>query len=160
MCNFLGIGYSVEIASLYGSAWMLGSLVLSPVIGGIIDRRGNLVHLIIIGGGFIILAFGIIIVRPESSLFAMFSLSFGATLAPVTIFALMPRLLKPDQTKLGYSLLSSGASMGAAIGPVIAGLLRDITGNYSMSFVGMAIFMLFTMLTALPLYKRDLSRSN
>jgi MFS family permease len=153
---FLGIGYPLEIASLYGSAWMLLSLFLSPVIGGLFDRRGNIVHPIMIGGILIIIAFGLVITLPEWSLVAMITLSFGATLGPVSYFAIMPRILDPKQTKLGYSLLSSGSSIGFAIGPIVAGSLRDLTGNYVMSFVGMAVFMILTMLTSLPLYRRKL----
>ena len=52
---------------------------------------------------------------------------------------------------LGFGVLSTVSSIGMFFGPYIAGLVRDKTGSYEISFIFLSLLALLITITALIL---------
>ena len=91
---------------------------------------------------------------------AIFAISSGVFVAILTpaIFSLPAELLLDRMTGVGFGISSTSRGIGASLGPLIVGSLRDATGNYLWGFVAMATF---AMLGVIPmmLLKKQLGKT-
>lgn len=109
---------------------MIGVIPATPLLGALVDRWGGLHPLLtacgLISGGVL----GLLVARlgPPELLGAL----FGATLAgvPLAVFLFLPVWVGPHRTGLAFALLQGAMGVGALVGPVGAGSLRDITGTH------------------------------
>ncbi|MHA1712429.1 MAG: MFS transporter [Candidatus Ranarchaeia archaeon] len=151
---FLSVGNPIQTATLYASTWMIGSLLLSPFVGGIIDRYQNPVAIIVSGSVSVAFALFLLPRFPEYALALMMLLAFGAALVPTAVLTTIPKQLRAEKINIGFSLLRTFASIGFIFGPLTAGILRDLSGDYILSFTLMAGFMLACTFLIMPLTKR------
>ena len=147
---FISKGYSIGFAGFLASLLMWGSLGLSPIIGRLVDKIGN--NDLFIGAGGIILATAIyLITRSTDFLFPMVVMAVAVALIPAPVFAFTSKVLKPENLGLGFGILSAVSSIGVFFGPYIAGLVRDKTGSYEMSFIFLSILAILVTVTAIIL---------
>jgi len=112
------------------------SIVGRVIMGGVADRIGNR-PACIIGFGLALVAFLWLLIAKELWMLYLFALIFG--LGGWAVVAMMSPLvselfgLRSHGVILGGVFL--GASLGGAIGPVIAGYIFDISGGYSQAFL-------------------------
>ena len=152
---FRSVGYSIQLAPILASAWMLGSLILSPVVGGIIDRFQNIRVIIIFGSSLVLIALALL---PHFSMYApilMVVLAIGAALVPTAVLTATPQQLEGEEINIGFSLVRTFASLGFGFGPLATGILRDLSGDYTLSFTLMAVFMIMVIISIIPLRKRQ-----
>jgi len=154
---FVSKGYSLAFAGFLASLLMWGSLVLSPVVGRLVDKVGNNDLFIAVGG--IVLASAIYLVtRSTNFFFPMILMAIAVALVPAPVFSSPSRILEPKNLGLGFGILAMASGTGMFFGPYIAGFVRDKTGSYEMSFIFLSILALLTTVTALILrvkMKRD-----
>ncbi|MBW2609192.1 MAG: MFS transporter [Deltaproteobacteria bacterium] len=148
---FITLGEDITHAGLLASYPMWGAMILSPLVGIMIDKIGKKWLMISVSFGAMAVLYYLMPRFPAHS--AMYAISLGvfAALLPPAIFALPAELLPPSVMGLGFGIIGTSVGVGAALGPYVAGSLRDVTGNYMWSFNAMAIFAVLGVLTMLLL---------
>lgn len=147
---FVSKGYSIGFAGFLASLLMWGSLGLSPVIGRLVDKVNN--NDVFIGVGGVVLATAIYLVtRSTNFLFPMILMAVAVAFVPTPVFSSPSKILEPKNLGLGFGIISMGGGIGMFFGPYMAGLIRDKTGSYEMSFILLSILALLVTLTALVL---------
>lgn len=147
---FMSKGYSIGFAGFLASLVMWGSLGLSPVIGYLVDKVNN--NDVFIGVGGVIMATAIYLVtRSTDFLFPMVVMAVAVTFIPAPVFSFPSKILQPENLGLGFGILSTVSGVGMFFGPYMAGLVRDKTGSYEISFIFLSILALLVTLTAIIL---------
>ena len=134
------IGYSVASAGFVASAVMWTTLVMSPVVGYVIDKIDRKLAIVAIGG--VATAMLVLIVPTAAGwmLALMLLIGIAQTLVPVAIFALPPEVTSPKRLGLGFGILTTCLTLGIVLGPATVGLVKDVTGSYPASYALMAGF--------------------
>jgi MFS family permease len=147
-------GLALASAGFDTSLVMVGSLVLSPFIGYLVDKTGGTEAFIAAGG--IGMAILILLFPAGVGLFAAIMLGVGlvAALIPAPVFSLSARVVRPERLGMGYGIISLCNTLGVFVGPQAVGLVRDATGSYGMGFVLMAVFALLAAVSIFPLWLR------
>jgi predicted MFS family arabinose efflux permease len=148
---YISAGYSASYAGFLTSLLMIGALILSTLVGYLIDKVGNEEYFIVAGSGLLaILLF--LVPRAEINPVLLGSLiGISAPFVPAPVFSLVPKFLPSEQVGLGYGILSTCLNFGVLIGPLLVGLSYDRTLNYLSGFNLMAIFALSTAIIAILL---------
>jgi predicted MFS family arabinose efflux permease len=147
---FISKGYSIGFAGFLTSLLMWGSLGLSPIIGYLVDKVDN--NDLFIGVGGVIIATTIYLVtRSTDFLFPMVVMAVAVAFIPAPVYSFTSKILDPKNLGLGFGILSTVSSIGIFFGPYIAGLIRDKTGSYEISFIFLSILALLIPITALIL---------
>ena len=147
---FISKGYSIGFAGFLTSLLMWGSLGLSPIIGFLVDKFDN--NDLFIGVGGVIIATTIYLVTKSTDfLFPMVGMAVAVAFIPAPIYSFTSKILDPKNLGLGFGILSTVSSIGIFFGPYIAGLIRDKTGSYEISFIFLSILALLIPITALIL---------
>lgn len=151
---FISKGYSIGFAGFLASLLMWGSLGLSPIIGRLVDKVGNNDLFIGAGGAILATAF-YLVTRSSDFLFPMVVMAVAVAFIPGPVFAFPSKVLKPKHLGLGFGILSAVSSIGMLFGPYVAGLFRDKTGSYEISFIFLSILAILVTVTAIILrFKR------
>lgn len=139
---FLSSGKDFTQAGLSSSAPMLASIIIAPLAGMVIDRLGKKKLFVVIG--FIGLAVALFLIPrliDYSTVIAIIMGLFIAILTP-SLFSIPVEILPLHVGGMGFGIIYTCQGLGQSLGPAIAGLLRDTTGDYTWSFVLMAILAL------------------
>ncbi|MHA1712624.1 MAG: MFS transporter [Candidatus Ranarchaeia archaeon] len=155
---FQQVGYPLLAATMLTSSWMLGSLFFGPLIGKALDRRDDLPLIMLVGSFLIAVALVMFILIPSYAFQGALVLAIGAAIVPTCIFVITPRRLTIKESNIGFSLLTTFASLGSAVGPLLTGMALDISGVYLPSFLLMIIFSVVTGIFTLPLKKHGRTR--
>ncbi|HQO61970.1 MAG TPA: MFS transporter [Syntrophorhabdus sp.] len=155
-------GMTLDHAGFSTSLVMIASMCLSPIVGLIIDKIGQK-ELFIAAGGLGMAVF-IALIPGIGGAFSLFLLCVGvaSALIPVSVFSLAADVVSFQRLGLGYGILSMLNNVGMFVGPQAAGLGRDLTGSYQISFLVMAFFAFFCTITILSLWlkRRGASSGN
>ncbi len=81
----------------------------------------------------------------------MVVMAVAVAFIPTPVFSLQSKILKTENLGLGFGILSMVSSIGAFFGPYMAGLVRDKTGSYEMSFIFLSILAMLVTVTAIIL---------
>jgi MFS family permease len=136
---FISSGKGIALAGLISSAPMFGSIILAALVGMMVDRLGKKWLFVLIG--LIGIALMLFLIPRFTNYAALLAFSMGIFIAMFTpaIFA-MPADILPERVRgIGFGIILTCQGLGNALGPAIAGILRDNTGNYWWSFVSMSI---------------------
>jgi predicted MFS family arabinose efflux permease len=137
--RYLEFGIETGRRGLLTSLPMWMSIVLAPVVGAFVDRRERRAPLIGVG----MLLMGSCFAATAAGWLGPVGLGLGLGLAlagvVTPILSLPAKLLSPSQFGRAFGILNACASAGAATLPPLAGLVRDLTGNYTGSFSAMAV---------------------
>jgi len=145
--NFLvAKGYELSFAGFLSSIVMMGSLILSPLIGYLVYRFGK--EEVFIGIGGVILAFLVFLVPTSSFLIPLFILmGISVAFVPAPIFSLPSKIVEPKNLGLGFGILTACLNVGILAGPYFTGLAKDFTGEYNLSFYLMSLFAILQTVT-------------
>jgi MFS family permease len=147
---FVAKGFSIGFAGFLASLLMWGALALSPVIGYLVDKAGN--NDLFIGAGGVMIATAIYLVtRSTDFVFPMVVMAAAVAFVPAPVFSFASKILEPKNLGLGFGILATVSSVGMLFGPYVAGLVRDKTGSYELSFIFLAMLAMLTTITALML---------
>jgi predicted MFS family arabinose efflux permease len=147
---FVAKGYSISFAGFLTSLLMWGALALSPVIGYLVDKVNN--SDLIIGAGGVMIATAIYLVaRSTDFVFPMVVMAVAVAFIPAPVFSFASKFLEQKKLGLGFGTLATVSSIGTVFGPYVAGLVRDRTGSYELSFFFLAMLAMLAAITALML---------
>lgn len=150
---FTSLGIQISKAGLISSYPMWGGVILSPFVGLLIDKVGRKWLFVSIGCGGMSLFIILISIFPQNA--AIFAILIGVFVAILTpaIFSLPAELLPESLIGFGFGIHGMSLGIGISLGPYITGLLRDLTGDYLISFIAMATFSSLGILPMLLLKK-------
>lgn len=144
---FVAKGYNIGFAGFLTSLLMWGSLALNPVIGRLVDKFSN--HDLFIGAGGVMTATAIYLVtRSTDFVLPMVVMAVAVAFIPTPVFSFASIILEPKNLGLGFGILAAVSSIGMVSGPYVAGLVRDKTGSYELSFIFLSMLALLTTITA------------
>jgi len=153
---FVSKGETVGHAGLLTSLLMWGSLILSPIIGRLIDKFKR--NCIFIGTGGLLLAASLFLVTRSSSFFPpMVIMAAAVALVPTPVFSYLSKNLPSKDLGLGFGILGMVSGIGMFFGPSLSGLIRDETGSYETTFLFLAALSL--LITAVAVTYGVKSRS-
>lgn len=132
------IGMDPILASFLASTIMLAGIPFVPVIGLISDKTMKRKPLMVIGctvmtGTFLLLTHA----SGNALVASIIILGIAASMTPPVVMALPPEILGPSLAAVGFGVVSICLNIGIAIGPPFVGLLLDMTGSTSLSFMAM-----------------------
>jgi len=146
----MGKGYSVGSGGFLAGLLMWGSLALSPIVGRLVDKVSNNDVFIGIGGIGMAGAF-YFISRSANVVFPILVLAVAAAFVPASVYSLPSKILAPENFGLGFGVLSTASSVGMVFAPYAAGLIRDKTKSYELSFIFLSLLAVLMTTTALIL---------
>lgn len=132
---------STQEAGFLTSMIMLVSILITPIIGIILDKTGHKKIYLFLGLLIMAIALFSIVTSWLSLTFWAVALGVGFSFIPVVVFSLLPDVVKPEHTGMGLAVLTAASNLGIAIGPVGFGSLLDMTsGNFTIGFQVLSIF--------------------
>jgi MFS family permease len=135
---FISSGKDVAQAGLIASAPMFGSIVLAALVGMLVDRLGKKWLFVVIGlAGIALMLFLIPRFTNHAALLAVSMGIFIAMFTPAS-FAMPADILTERVRGIGFGIILTCQGFGNVLGPAIAGIFRDITGDYLWSFVALS----------------------
>jgi len=148
-------GFGVAEAGFVTSAVMWPALVLSPVIGYVIDKIDRKRAILAIGG--LALAIFVVLIPTAAGWMLVLMLLIGVAqpLVPVSVFALPPEVTSPERLGLGFGIIATCLNLGILVGPAAVGLVRDVTGSYQASYALMSGFALLIVPAMVILRRRQ-----
>jgi MFS family permease len=148
---FVTSGKTVAQAGFISSAPLFGSILLAPVVGVLIDRLGKKWLFILIGLIGTCLTLFLIPRTPEYAL--VLAIIMGIFIAMVTpaVFSIPGEILPSAVQGIAFGVILTCQGLGNVIGPALTGFLRDVTGDYLWSFVGMVIMIVIAIIPILVL---------
>ena len=133
-------GFSPVYADFLSGLIMLLAFTtpLAGYLSGKLDRRRPLIILSTVGMTVCLALLPGIGNAPTVLLLVVLGL-FSA-LTPPCIFALPPELVGPENAGLGFGVLNTALNLGIVLGPLLVGLVLDITHSEALVFYTMAFF--------------------
>jgi MFS family permease len=139
---FISSGKDVTQAGIIASAPMFGSIVLAALVGMLVDRLGKKWLFAVIGlAGVALMLFLIPRFTGHAFLLAVSMGIFVAMFTPAS-FAMPADILTERVRGIGFGIILTCQGFGNVLGPAIAGIFRDITGDYLWSFTAMSVMAL------------------
>lgn len=145
------IGFSIEFAGNVMSAYMIGILIGSLVLGFLVDKIGSK-NTAIFTMATVIIAIGTLIAAPQNTVLITASVAvFGLISSSIGIIA--PALTTSLFGKKNYSQIYATASMGLAISSIIVlpayGFVYDATGSYVPVLYAIIVMLVINILCVL-----------
>jgi MFS family permease len=142
--------HAAMILSLMGGACIVGM----NVMGNIADRFSNRIAL---GVSYLLMGLSLVWLTPSQSewSFYLFSILFGFAYGGMQVL-FSPLVAELFGTRSHGVILGTGAlvgSVGAAIGPIVAGYIFDALGSYTLAFIICAILAFTGLVSTLVLRK-------
>ena len=167
-------GLKPEVAGIIPSLLPLGTLFLTPLFGGIYDKKGKGATMMIIGAGMLIVIHGLFSIPfLDSWIFATFlviMLGIALSLVPSAMWPSVPKIIPERQLGTAYSVIFWIQNWGLMGVPYLIGRVLDkycITGekvvdgvtqrsyNYTLPMLIFTSFGILAMVVAIMLKRED-----
>ncbi|KAI0244450.1 hypothetical protein L0F63_002120 [Massospora cicadina] len=124
-------GTKDEIAAWTGSVSLVVPVLLSPGIGGVIDRIGKRSIVVIISSVLCIASMALLGYSMMTPVFGLTLFSISLTIGPVALTSSVPLLLPPELVGTGIGAHKVGLSVGVALLHLVVGHVQDATPNHT-----------------------------
>jgi len=121
-----------RLALLTVTVVMWASLLLSPVVGLLLDRTGHAWVWVAAGQLLLAAALGAMAASVLRPLAAMLLVGVGAAVVPTATYTLPARLVPASRVGLAFGLITAFSNLGTVVGPAAAGALRDAAASWSL----------------------------
>ncbi len=141
-------------ASRLTSYIMWGPLLLSTAVGLLLHKYNS--QRLFIGLSNVAAAAAVMLVyfAPTGQLLLiMLIVGVATAFVPASIFSLPALLVPKERLGLAFGILSTTVNISIIGGPFVVGLIRDSTGSYLPGFITIAIFILCSSFSVVPLRK-------
>ena len=161
--NFLEVtlGIDAEAAARLFSCFPVLAMLLTPVLGGLLDFKGKGATMLMVGALIMIvchLSFAFVLPAFPSSLLALLlvvTLGVSFSLVPAALWPSVPKII--DQKILGsaYCVIFWIQNIGLCLVPLLIGKVLDATGGYLLPMVIFASFGVLAFIFSLYLKIED-----
>lgn len=136
---FAGIGKGLDASHFLVSSIMLGALVLSPLVGYLIDRF-DCRYFYIVTAAIVMAASFLLLAQADAPIPWIALLSIAVGFVPVCVFILVPSVVGIKHVGLGYGVLNTFLNIGNSLGPYVTGRTIDAAGFPEAGFYAMASY--------------------
>lgn len=153
--DFLNIkwGLSQDLASKLTSLPITMSMILSPILGAIVDRIGKRGVFMIAGSILILPVFSMLSLTNLPPWIAMAMLGTSFSLVPSALWPAVPLIIKEKLLGTAYGLITMLQNIGLTVFPFIIGFYFDRTGNYTVSMLILTTLSVIALASSIMLYK-------
>ncbi|KAF1330130.1 Major facilitator superfamily, partial [Globisporangium splendens] len=147
-------GYSIVKSGVVSSI-SHSCVVFAPFIGLFIDQFGGRMFLIIVSSMISILAYALMIFTDTDPIVSMVLISICLSFTPTILIAAVAKSVSRKNFGAAFGIVEITDAIGASVGNIIIGYLRDETGSYDADMyllLGMAVV---TFLLSLVLIYED-----
>jgi MFS family permease len=148
---FVTSGKTVAQAGFISSAPLFGSIIVSPLVGLLIDRLGKKWLFVLIGLIGTSLMLVLIPQIPEYALVLAILMGLFIAMLTPAVFSIPGEILPPAVQGVAFAVILTCQGLGNVIGPAVTGFLRDMTGDYLWSFIGMVAMVVIAIIPILVL---------
>lgn len=147
--------YSVVTAGRITSIVIFASMILSPILGRVVDKVGRRGTMMIYGTLLLIpchLSMGLTEINPVAP---MMFLGFAFSLVPAALWPAVPLIVEEKTVGTAFGLITWVQNLGLAAFPWLIGALRDATQTYTAGMVVFASLGLFGFIFGILLKRAD-----
>jgi len=122
------LGVSAQTAGYISGLLPVGTILLTPVIGSIYDRKGKGATMLIMGALLLMCAHLTFALAPMSmglAIFAIIVLGVAFSLVPAALWSSMPKIVEDRFLGTGYGLIFWIQNIGLMIFPMLIGFILD-----------------------------------
>ncbi|OQR94528.1 Major Facilitator Superfamily (MFS) [Thraustotheca clavata] len=143
-------GYSIVNAGYVSS---LGHLfvIFAPIIGLVVDCIGGRMHLILLSSCLSILAYALLVFTNVSPIISMLLISLCLSVTPTILMATIPLSISKHRFGTAFGIVEVVDAVGAFIGNLVIGYLRDTTGSYTTDMILLFTLACLTLLLSIIL---------
>ncbi|MCJ7582194.1 MAG: MFS transporter, partial [Candidatus Aminicenantes bacterium] len=134
---------------------IFASMILAPFAGKLVDRFGKRATLMIIGSIIMIPSHALMGLTKIWPVYPMIALGAAFVLVPAAMWPSVPLIVRKERVGTAFGLMTAIQSVGLALFPLLNGLLRDITKNYTASMLMFASLGFVGLIFALLLKRAD-----
>lgn len=141
-------GYSLVKSGIISSI-SHSFVVFAPFIGLFIDQFGGRMFLIIVSSMLSILAYALMIFTDTDPIISMVLISICLSFTPTILIAAVAKSVSRKNFGAAFGIVEILDAIGASVGNIIIGYLRDKTGSYDVDMyllLGMAVVTFFLSL--------------
>lgn len=129
--------YTVVRGGQITSVLIFASMILSPILGGVVDKIGRRGTMMIFGSLLLVPCYLLMGLTTFTPIPAMVLLGFSFSLVPAALWPAVPLIVEEKSVGTAFGLMTMIQNIGLAALPWIIGRSRDVTQDYT---VGMMIF--------------------
>jgi nitrate/nitrite transporter NarK len=159
--DFLNKTLDIDNGSQLFSCFPILAMVLTPFLGGFIDRKGKAASMLMVGSLIMIachLCFAFVLPAVPSKAFAIAIIAIlgvSFSLVPAALWPSVPKII--DERILGsaYCVIFWIQNWGLLLVPVVIGKALDATGGYTVPMIIFSSFGVFALLIGFMLKHED-----
>lgn len=148
-------GFPVVTAGRVTSIVIFASMILSPIVGGVVDKIGRRGSMMMVGSLLLVpcyLAMGFSTFTPVPS---MVVLGLAFSLVPAAMWPAVPLIVEEKSVGTAFGLMTMVQNAGLAAFPWLVGALRDTSQTYTSGMVVFASLGLFGFVFGFLLKRAD-----
>jgi len=153
-------GIDLRLAGPVTSIIMICGVILSPVVGHLLDKSKYKTMFIISSG--VLTSLLVFIMPGNINLILLFAILIGISTTSIgpTIFSITSEMSKSELLSLAFGLIFTFSNLGMFIGPTITGFIIDVTGTYLYSYWFLAALYLLLGLITIVVLRQEIRRRN
>ena len=151
-------GIDPDIAGFFSSIAPFGTILMTPLFGGVYDKYGKGVTLVITGALMLTAVhFGFSLPMHSSTIAIalMVILSIGYSLAPAALWPCVPKIIPLKCLGTAYSMIFFIQNFGRAVIPMCVGRANEIDSTYTTSMLIFGFTALGAVVTAIAMLVVD-----
>jgi len=130
--NFL---HMFDTAPGLSSLIIFASMLLAPFAGRLVDKFGRRASLMIVGSLIMIPSHLLLGVTKIYPVWPMIALGAAFVLVPAAMWPSIPLIVRKERVGTAFGLMTAVQNIGLALFPLLNGLLRDVTHDYTASML-------------------------
>ncbi|MFQ5817246.1 MAG: MFS transporter [Terriglobia bacterium] len=147
--------YSVVTAGRITSIIIFASMILSPILGGVVDKIGRRASMMIVGSLMMIPCYLVMGFTELTPIAPMAALGLAFSLVPAALWPAVPLIVEEKAVGTAFGLMTMIQNAGLALFPWLIGRVRDATGTYTLAMVMLASLGLLGFIFAVLLRRAD-----
>jgi len=116
--------------------WM--AMILSPILGAVIDRIGRPAVWVFGGLVLLTLTLGLMAVEAVGAVAAMILVGLCAAAVPTATYALPARIVPAARVGFAFGFITAFSNLGTVVGPPAAGAILDASGDWFLMWISLA----------------------
>jgi len=145
-------------ASQVSSIIIFFSMILTPLFGALVDRRGKRGTVMVAGSMMMIPAYLLMGFTDLTPVIAMSIMGMAFSLVPAAMWPSLPYIIPESRLGSAYGLMTMIQNVGLTLYPYIIGWVRDHTGSYASAMLVFSLTMLAACIFALLLRHEEQDR--
>lgn len=120
--------FPVEYAGSIVGLLPIGTMLLTPIFGAFMDRKGKAASIMVLGSILLIVVHSIFAFGPDSKIFAftaMIILGFAFSFVPAAMWPSIPKIIPESRLGSAYAMIFMIQNVGLMAFPVLLGLTLD-----------------------------------